>query len=163
MGFSKWNFHLGTQRCWPLPRCIDYKLTIDRPSEVIRIPESRKLLLVKSGIQETFPFGIRTLGFGIRNPTQGIWNLANDCNTKSKLQWEGIRSPVPEIHNLRLFWRRNWPALCFSLIAVNSLLSPSQIRPLSLVTPPPQLPFQGKKVNKLPSPNYSSQINDRLY
>ena len=40
---------------------------------------------------------------------------------------------------------------------------PSQIRPLSLVTPPF---FQGKKVNKapsLPSPNYFSLLNDRLY
>ena len=39
-------------------------------------------------------------------------------------------------------------------------LAPSQ-------TPPPPPPFQGKKVNKppapLPSPNYSSLINDGLY
>ena len=133
MGYSKWNFHLGTLTCWPLARCIDYKLTIDRPSKVIRIPESEKLLIVESGIPETF-------SFGIRNPIQGIWNLANDCNPKSKFCWRGIRSPVSEIENIRLFWRRNWPALCFCLITVNSLLSsPSQISPLSLVTPTPLL------------------------
>ena len=53
-------------------------------------------------------------------------------------------------------------------ITVNPLLSPpSQISPLPLISPP----FQGKKVNKpplsikplLPSPIYSSLINDRLY
>ena len=144
MGFSKWNFHFGTLTCWSLPRCIDCQLTIDRPSKVIRIPESGKLFLVKSGIQETFSFVIRTLGFGIQNPTQGIWNLGNDCNTKSKFRCQGMRSPVPEIQNLRLFWQRNWPALCFCLITVNS-----RLRPLPLVSTPS---FQGRKVSKAPSP-----------
>ena len=77
------------------------------------------------------------LSFGIRNPTQGIWNLANDCNPKSKFRWQGIRGPVPEIQNLRLFWQRNWPALCFCFITVNSLLSsPSLSRPASSNPPP---------------------------
>ena len=44
----------------------------------------------------------------------------------------------------------------------SSIKPPSQIRPLPLISLPP---FQGKKVNKLPvpSPNYSSLINDKLY
>ena len=76
--------------------------------------KSRKRFLLES----------RILGLGTRNPTQGIWNLANDWNPKFKFRWQGIRSPVPKIQNLRLFWWWNWPALCFCLITVNSLLSP---------------------------------------
>ena len=149
MGYSKWNFHFGTLTCCPFPRCIDYQLTIDRPSKVI------------SRIRRTF-------ACGIWNPENVFfWNpeswalesaiqlkesgyLANDCNPKSKFRWQGIRSPVPKIQNLRLFWWWNWPALCFCLITVNSLLSP----PLS--NKPPVCrnpsPFQGKKVNKPPFP-----------
>ena len=115
------------------------------------------------------------LGFEIRNPTQGIWNLDNDCNPKSKFHWQGIHSPVPEIQNLRLFWRRNWPALCFCLITVSLRSRPKKERarlPLvrsfflapttskrllrrldylevSIKPPAPSKPssFQGRKVN----------------
>ena len=45
------------------------------PCERIWIPESVKFLLVESG----------TLGFGIRNTAQGIWNPANYWNPESKL------------------------------------------------------------------------------
>lgn len=40
----------------------------------MQIPESRKFLLVKSGI----------LGFGFRNPAKGNQNHANDCNPECK-------------------------------------------------------------------------------
>ena len=88
MGFSKCNFHLGTLTCWPLPRCIYCQLTTDRPNKGIRIPESGKLFLVESGIQETLSFGIGPLGFRIQNRTQGIWNLAkvyNHFSTESNI------------------------------------------------------------------------------
>ena len=52
---------------------MDYQQTIDRPSEVIRIPESEKLLLVESGIQEI-------LSFGIRNPES--WALESGIQLK---------------------------------------------------------------------------------
>lgn len=45
------------------------------PCKGIRSPESRKFLLVESGI----------LGFGIRNPAPGIRNPANDWNPEFKL------------------------------------------------------------------------------
>ena len=45
------------------------------PCKGIWIPELVKFLLVESG----------TLGFGIRNTAQGIWNPANYWNPESKL------------------------------------------------------------------------------
>ena len=64
-------------------------------------PESRKFLLVQSGI----------LGFGIRNTSQGIWNPTKDWNPESKFHWQTIRNPVPgiwyllrRIHNPVLSW-----------------------------------------------------------
>ena len=52
-----------------------------------------------SGIWEIF-------ACGIRNSSQGIRNPANDCKPKSKIHWQGIRSPIPEswIKNPRLSW-----------------------------------------------------------
>ena len=67
-----------------------------------------------------------------------VYSIANDCNPKSNFRWHGFQSPVLQIQNLGLFWRRNWPALCFCLITLNSLLSPPS--PLPLVSPPS---FQG--------------------
>ena len=49
----------------------------------MQIPESRKFLLVKSGI----------LGFGFRNPAKGNQNHANDCNPECKFHWQGIPNP----------------------------------------------------------------------
>ena len=43
-------------------------LMVITPCERIRIPESKKMLLVESGI----------LGFGIQNTAQGIQNPTND-------------------------------------------------------------------------------------
>ena len=50
----------------------------------------------------------------VRYPDSGIWeifacgirNPANDCKPKSKIHWQGIRSPIPEswIQNPRLSW-----------------------------------------------------------
>ena len=64
-------------------------------------PESRKFLLVESGI----------LGFGIRNTSEGIWNPTNDWNPESKFHWQTIRNPEPgiwyllrRIHNPTLSW-----------------------------------------------------------
>ena len=44
----------------------------------IRIPKSRKFLLVESGI----------LGFGIRNTAVGIWNPTDNWNPESEFQWK---------------------------------------------------------------------------
>ena len=48
----------------------------------IRIPESKKFLLVESGI----------LGFRIRNTAQGIRNPTNNWNPESKFHWQRLES-----------------------------------------------------------------------
>ena len=48
----------------------------------IRIPESKKFLLVESGI----------LGFWIRNTAQGIRNPTNNWNPESKFHWQRLES-----------------------------------------------------------------------
>ena len=55
--------------------------------------ESRNLLLVESGI----------LGFGIRNPTQGIQNPTKDWNSESKFHWQGIGNPQCRVKYPSLF------------------------------------------------------------
>lgn len=57
----------------------------------IRIPETGKFLLKKSGIPS----------FGIQNTTHGIDNSTNDWNPESELHWQRLRNPVTEIRNLR--------------------------------------------------------------
>ena len=51
------------------------------PSKRIRIPESKKILLLESGIP----------GFGIRNIAQVIRNPTKDCNPESK-DWNPLNS-----------------------------------------------------------------------
>ena len=60
------------------------------PCKGIRIPESEKIWLVKSGI----------LGSGIRNTAQGIRNPTNDWNPESKISMtnSGIQYLESEIH-----------------------------------------------------------------
>ena len=66
-----------------------------RPWKGIRITESRKILLMESGI----------LGIGIRNTTQEIRNPTNDWHPESKFYWQIVKSwPVPGIQNPRLSW-----------------------------------------------------------
>ena len=89
------------------------------PRKVIKIPESRKYLLVKSGIQKIFARGIRNpenicswnpesrkhlliesriqeiLAYGIRNPS-----LCNPPTIlESRFYWGSILNPVPGIRN----------------------------------------------------------------
>ena len=52
----------------------------------IRIPESKKFLLVESGI----------LGFWIRNTAQGIGNPTNNWNPESKFHWQESSTWNPE-------------------------------------------------------------------
>ena len=70
----------------------------------IRIPESRKFLLVESEI----------LGFGIRNAAQEIRNPFEHWTEESKVNWQRIRNPVPGIRNPRCGTqnaRRSWISL----------------------------------------------------
>ena len=86
--------------------------------------------------------------------------------------WEGRDRNLPRFaaKTRQVFGKKKTVKRATVVTTVNPLLSlPSQISPLPLIAPPP---FQGKKVNKppsifssdpLPSPNYSTLINERLY
>ena len=70
------------------------------PYQGIRIPESRKILLIKF---EILGFGIRNTAQGIQNPssTDKYWNLVL-----------GIRNPQGGIQNPRLYWIPLHGAIC---------------------------------------------------
>ena len=58
----------------------------------IRIPESKKVLLVGSRIWQNFLVESQILGFGIRNTAQGIRNPTNNCNLESTFPRQGLKS-----------------------------------------------------------------------
>ena len=98
-GFVR-NFTQNTAKfLWYWGSCTkpsDVASTWVAPCKGIRIPESEKIWLVKSGI----------LGFGIGNTAQGIRNPTNDWNPESKISMtnSGIRNPLRGIQNPKLFW-----------------------------------------------------------
>ena len=59
------------------------------PCRGIQVLKSGKVSLVESG----------TLGFGIQNPDQEIWNPTNNKTWKSQVDWQRIQNPVPGIRN----------------------------------------------------------------
>ena len=59
------------------------------PCRGIQVLKSGKVSLVESG----------TLGFGIQNTDQEIWNRTNNRTWKSQVDWQRIQNPVPGIRN----------------------------------------------------------------